>query len=75
MKLRDFVCLSEVGKDEAVFIKGNYIAESLTHGHKIVLYQIDDFYVEVYMDQQKNEVKKFNGCTRSDLLREMEFEH
>jgi hypothetical protein len=72
MRLRDFVCLSEVGKDEAVFLKGNYITESITHGYKVVLYRIDDFYVEVYLDKYRNEVKKFNGCVRSDLLRQME---
>jgi hypothetical protein len=74
MKLRDFVCLSEVGKDEVVFIKGNYVTESITNGYKIVLYRVDDFFVEVYFDKCKNEIKKYNGCVRSDLLRRLEYQ-
>ncbi|MEI6948787.1 hypothetical protein V9K67_16470 [Paraflavisolibacter sp. H34] len=48
------------------------MTESITHGYKVVLYQIDDFYVEVYLDKFRNEVKKYNGCVRSDLLRQLE---
>lgn len=68
MTLRDFVCLSETGKDELVCLKGNYVTEQIIHGYKVSLYQVDNFFIEVYYDLQKNNVRKYKGCVRSDLL-------
>lgn len=68
MTLRDFNCMSEVGKDEAVCLKGDYLKEDIVPGYRIVLYKIDNFFVEVYYEVRANVIKKFKGCTRSDLL-------
>ncbi len=68
MTLRDFHCLSEAGKDEVVTLKGDAITEKVIPGHKIILYKVDDFFVEVYYDLRKQIAQKFKGCQRSDLL-------
>lgn len=68
MTLRDFHCLSEVGKDEAIVLKGDLVTEKLIHGYKVILYKIDNFFVEVYYDLRRDVVQKFKGCVRSDLL-------
>ena len=68
MTLRDFVCLSEIGKDEVVCFKGTMLCENIIHGYRVILYRIDNFYVEVYYDLQKKTKPKFKGCVRSDML-------
>ena len=68
MTLRDFLCLSEVGKNEAVEFKGTVVKEKLIPGYKVVLYKVDSFFVEVYMDVKQEVVKRIKGCSRSDLL-------
>jgi hypothetical protein len=67
MTFRDFVCLSETGKDEAVCFKGVLLCENIIHGYKVALYGIDNFYVEVYYDLQKKAKPRFKGCVRSDM--------
>lgn len=68
MTLRDFNCLSEVGKDEAVSFKGTFVKEHLISGFKVILYKVDDFYVEVYYDSREEKFRRFKGCIRSDIL-------
>jgi hypothetical protein len=68
MTLRDFNCLSEVGKDEVVEFKGTFLTEKLVPGFKVVLYKIDNFFVEVYVDIRQEVVHHFKGCVRSDFL-------
>lgn len=68
MTLRDFVCLSEIGKDEVVCFKGTMLCECIIPGYKVILYSIDNFFVEVYYDLQKKALPKYKGCVRSDML-------
>lgn len=68
MTLRDFHRLSEAGKDEVVNLKGDAISEKVIPGHRIILYKVDNFFVEVYYDIKRHIVQKFKGCSRSDLL-------
>jgi hypothetical protein len=68
MTLRDFNCLSEVGKDEAVSFKGTYVKEHLIPGYKVILYKVDNFFVEVYFDSKEEKLRRFKGCVRSDIL-------
>lgn len=68
MTLRDFSRLSEAGKDEVVSLWGDYLKENVIPGHRVLLYKVSDFYVEVYYDAKLETVKKFKGCTRSDML-------
>jgi hypothetical protein len=68
MTLRDFICLSDVGKDETVEFKGIRLKEKLVPGYKVILYKVDNFFVEVYYDLKQQVVQRFKGCARSDLL-------
>ncbi len=68
MTLRDFSRLSEAGKDEMVLLWGDYVTDQVIPGQRVLLYRIDDFYVEVYYDFKEQRVKKFKGCHRSDLV-------
>lgn len=68
MTLRDFNCLSEVGKDEAVSFKGTFVKEHLIPGFKVILYKVDDFFVEVYYDFKEEKLRRYKGCVRSDIL-------
>jgi len=68
MTLRDFSCLSDVGKDEVVSLWGDVLTEKLVPGYKIILYKVDSFFVEVYVDLRRKAVQKIKGCLRSDLL-------
>ena len=69
MTLRDFSRLSEAGKDEAVWTKGDFITDTVIPHYKIALYRINDFYVEVFIDIIEDIPKKYKGCFKSDLLR------
>ena len=68
MTLRDFSRLSEAGKDEMIVLWSDYLKESIVPGHRVMLYKLDDFYVEVYFDFKEEKVKKYKGCLRSDML-------
>lgn len=68
MTLRDFSCLSTVGKDETVSLKGTFLTEQIIPGYKVILYKIDNFFVEVFYDMRGNVIKKYKGCVRSDLM-------
>lgn len=69
MTLRDFSCLTEAGKDEVVSLKGDALTEKVIPGYKVILYKVDNFFVEVYYDLRRETVQKFKGCNQSDLLR------
>lgn len=68
MTLRDFHCLNEPGKDEVVSLKGDVLTEKLISGYKIILYKVDEFFVEVYYELKTERISRFKGCSRSDLL-------
>ena len=53
MTLRDFNRLSEAGKDETVELKGSLLEETTIRGYKVTLYQVDNFFVEVYYDLKR----------------------
>lgn len=68
MTLRDFSRLSEAGKDEMIALWGDYVTDNVIPGQRILLYKLDDFYVEVYYDFKEQKIKKYKGCLRSDLI-------
>jgi len=68
MTLRDFSCLSEAGKDEVVSLKGDALTEKVVPGYRVILYKVDNFFVEVYYDLRREVIQKFKGCSRSDFL-------
>ena len=68
MTLRDCSCLSEAGKDEVVSLKGDALTEKVIPGYRVILYKVDNFFVEVYYDLRREVIQKFKGCSRSDFL-------
>jgi hypothetical protein len=68
MTLRDFSRLSETGKDEVVWTKGDFIKDTFVPNYKVALYKINDFYVEVFFDVKEDRPVKYKGCIKSDML-------
>lgn len=52
-----------------VSLKGDALTEKVIPGYKVILYKVDNFFVEVYYDLRRKTVQKFKGCNQSDLLR------
>jgi hypothetical protein len=78
MTLFKFRTLDENGKQEAIF-NGVHIAERADDEHWILLYQLDNFYVEVYYHQTKKVIVKytpFKATERlSPYLRQIDISH
>lgn len=68
MTLRDFNSLSEAGKDEMVSLWGDYLSEKMISGYHVMVYKINNFFVEVYNDKKGGPAKRFKGCVRTDVL-------
>ncbi len=68
MTLRDSSRMSEAGKDETIALWGDYVKDNVIPGHRVMLYKLADFYVEVYYDFKEQKIKKFKGCIQSDML-------
>ena len=68
MKLYQFIQLDEMEQQEAI-CEGTFIAERFDAEHKILLYQIDGFYVEVFYHSEHNVIKKYRPFSSTDQLR------
>jgi hypothetical protein len=67
MTPEQFYELDEMEKAE--FIRdGKHIADRQDKEHHILLYKIDDLYVEVYYSKENNYITKFNPIINKDLL-------
>jgi len=67
MTLRDFNGLTNLGKEEVLDLKGTVVADRVEKGTQIVIYQVDNFYVEVHYDLLTDNVRRYNGCVRADI--------
>lgn len=67
MTLRDFNQLTDLGKEEILDLKGTVITDRLEKRTQIVIYQVENFYVEVYCDLLTECVRRYKGCIRTDL--------
>ena len=67
MTLRDFNELSNLGKEEVLDLKGTIVSDRVEKRTQIVLYQVDNFYVEVHYDLITDTVRRYNGCVRTDI--------
>ncbi len=65
MTLSDFYRLNDLDKEVLLDLKGVVITDRLENRTQIVIYQIDDFYVEVQYDIIASSVRRFKGCTRT----------
>ncbi len=58
MTLYQFLALDEMEQQEAIW-EGVHIADRDDGEHKILLYQIDAFYVEVFYHKEYNVIRKY----------------
>jgi hypothetical protein len=67
MTLYEFIGMDESDQAEAIW-SGVFIGERETNNFRILLYSIDEFYVEVFYDDISNEIKRFRPFTTLLLL-------
>ena len=67
MTLRDFNGLSNLGKEEVLDLKGLPVTERVERGTQIVIYQVENFYVEVHYDLITDTVRRYTGCVQANL--------
>lgn len=61
MTLDDFNALDEQNQADSIIRMGVFLAYRLYKEFKIFLYQIDDFYIEVYYNNRYNLVQGFSA--------------
>jgi hypothetical protein len=62
-----FIALDEAEQAEAIW-EGVLIGDREDEEHKILLYQIDAFYVEVYYHKEYNVIRKFRPFSSTNPL-------
>jgi hypothetical protein len=67
MTLYEFKTLSDFEQAEAVW-NGTFIAHREDGFFRVLLYQIDSFYVEVYYHKTANVILRFRSFTTTRLL-------
>ena len=58
MTLYDFILADEMEQAEAIW-SGTHIGNREDDEHRILLYKIDEFYVEVFYNKEHNFIRKF----------------
>jgi hypothetical protein len=67
MTLRDFNQLSDLSKEEVLDLKGTVVTDRLEKRTQVVVYQVDNFYVEVHYDLLTDTVRRYKGCVRTEF--------
>lgn len=67
MTLYQFNELDEMEQAEALWA-GVFLTDREDEEHRILLYQIDNFYVEAYYHKQHNVLVRFSSFSSIDLL-------
>ncbi len=67
MTLYQFIALDEMEQQEAIW-EGVHIADREDEEHKILLYQLDAFYVEVYYHKKHNVIIKYQPFSSTERL-------
>ena len=68
MTLYQFIRMDEMEQGEALWEHGVHIADRDEGEHKLILYQIDAFYVEVWYHKEYNVVRKYRSFLSTDEL-------
>jgi hypothetical protein len=67
MTLYEFRALSEIEQQQVMW-NGIHIADRLQGDHRIVLYQMDSFYIEVFYNKQNNHIDSYRAfCSKEQL--------
>jgi hypothetical protein len=68
MTLYQFRTLSEV-KQQQVMWNGIHIADRIQGTYRIVLYQMDSFYIEVFYNHENNNIDRYRAFYSIEQLR------
>ena len=68
MTLYEFRTLPEHEQAEVVW-QGQFFLTRTDRKHTVLLYKVHDFYVEVYYEDESNELVKFNPFSSKDRLK------
>jgi hypothetical protein len=66
MTLQDFNKLDLKAKGEKTFLEGKFIAAREYYNQKLVLYDIGEFFGEVWYEPGTNKIHKIEGLTGED---------
>ncbi len=66
--LYEFNSLNDNEKHEAMMDYAVFIADRIEEQCKILLYQFDNFYVELFYDSCNNAITRFKSFTSQELL-------
>ena len=69
MTLYEFNALDEMEQAEAIWNEGSRIAERIDGEFKLILFQIDSFYVEVWHHIEHQVVKKYRSFSSTAQLK------
>jgi hypothetical protein len=69
MTLYQYKALQEKEQAEVLWECGVHLGERSYEDHKILLYQIEDFYVEVFYHQEQNRLVRLRSFRNVDQLR------
>jgi hypothetical protein len=67
MTPEQFYELDEMEQAEVIW-EGKHVADRQDKDHHILLYKIDDLFVEVYYSKEHNVIVKFNAFSKNELL-------
>jgi hypothetical protein len=68
MTLYQFNELDETEQIEAVWEYGVYLAGRQNREHKLILYQIDAFYAEIWYHAEDNDIRKLRAFSSTSQL-------
>ena len=66
--LYEFNSLNDNEKYEAIMEYATYVADRFVVQYKILLYQFDNFYVELFYNSQDNAIVRFRSFITPELL-------
>ena len=66
--LYEFNSLNNNEKHEAIMEYAVQVGERFDDNYGIMLYQFDNFYVELFFDADGNKIKRFRGFENDELL-------
>jgi hypothetical protein len=68
VNLYQYNALDKTDQACVLWNKGVFLAERKDGVHKVALYQIDGFYVEVFYDGEENAIKRLRSFSSVDQL-------
>jgi hypothetical protein len=67
MTIYEFLALDEIEQAEAVWA-GVMIADRIEGEHRLILYQLDSFYIEIWYNMEDNEIQKVRSFENTEQL-------